>query len=197
VVDGASLSVAPGEAVGLVGESGSGKTLTALALLRLVPEPGRNRRGSVRVDGVDVLAAEEAVLVRLRGATVGPSSRKRRSRSTRSPGRAQSARRRGPRHAASAIEGLVDELLGAVGLDASSMRAPSLTSFGRSAPARPDRGGAVRHLLLRRRRADGGARRRRPDEISACSIGCARARRGAAADQPRLGGSRGRPSGSP
>jgi len=124
VVDGASLSVAPGEAVGLVGESGSGKTLTALALLRLVPEPGRIVGGSVRVDGVDVLAAEEAVLVRLRGATVGHVFQE--TALALNPVRpvaaqvGEAARLHG--HATSAIERLVDELLGAVGLDASSMR---------------------------------------------------------------------------
>jgi ABC-type dipeptide/oligopeptide/nickel transport system ATPase component len=46
VVRGASFAVGRGEAVGLVGESGSGKTLTALALLGLVPPPGRVTAGS-------------------------------------------------------------------------------------------------------------------------------------------------------
>jgi ABC-type dipeptide/oligopeptide/nickel transport system ATPase component len=45
VVRGASFTVGRGEAVGLVGESGSGKTLTALALLGLVPPPGRVTAG--------------------------------------------------------------------------------------------------------------------------------------------------------
>ncbi len=40
-VDGISFTVREGEAVGIVGESGSGKSMAALALLRLVPEPGR------------------------------------------------------------------------------------------------------------------------------------------------------------
>jgi oligopeptide/dipeptide ABC transporter ATP-binding protein len=71
VVDGASLCVDGAEAVGLVGESGSGKTLTALALVRLVPEPGRIVAGGVRVDGVDVLAADQATLGRLRGGAIG------------------------------------------------------------------------------------------------------------------------------
>jgi peptide/nickel transport system ATP-binding protein len=51
VVRGAAFTVGRGEAVGLVGESGSGKTLTALALLGLVPPPGRVTAGSVHLDG--------------------------------------------------------------------------------------------------------------------------------------------------
>ena len=51
MVRGASLAVGRGEMVGLVGESGSGKTLTALAVLGLVPPPGRVTRGSIRLDG--------------------------------------------------------------------------------------------------------------------------------------------------
>jgi ABC-type dipeptide/oligopeptide/nickel transport system ATPase component len=50
VVRGASLAIGRGERVGLVGESGSGKTLTALAVLGLVPPPGRVTRGSIRLD---------------------------------------------------------------------------------------------------------------------------------------------------
>jgi ABC-type dipeptide/oligopeptide/nickel transport system ATPase component len=51
VVRGVSFSIGRGEVVGLVGESGSGKSLTALALLGLVPPPGV-ARGEVRLDGV-------------------------------------------------------------------------------------------------------------------------------------------------
>jgi oligopeptide/dipeptide ABC transporter ATP-binding protein len=71
VVRGASLRVAPSETVGVVGESGCGKSLTALALTRLVPEPGAILGGSVAVGGEDVSAATEERLQRLRGGVVG------------------------------------------------------------------------------------------------------------------------------
>lgn len=53
VVDNVSLEVGVGERVGLVGESGSGKSLTALAILGLVPEPGEIRSGRVTIGGID------------------------------------------------------------------------------------------------------------------------------------------------
>jgi ABC-type dipeptide/oligopeptide/nickel transport system ATPase component len=71
VVEDVSLTVGKGERVGLVGESGSGKTLTALACLGLVPEPGRRTGGSVKVAGVDVADMEESDLRRMRGAEIG------------------------------------------------------------------------------------------------------------------------------
>src|SRR5512136_134287 len=71
VVDGVSLVVEEGEVMGLVGESGSGKTLTALALLRLIPEPGRIVAGTVRVAAEDVLGADEQRLCSLRGGVAG------------------------------------------------------------------------------------------------------------------------------
>jgi len=71
VVDGVTFSVEEGEAMGVVGESGCGKTLTALALVRLVPEPGRIVRGAVRIGGNDVLAADERDLCAIRGGLVG------------------------------------------------------------------------------------------------------------------------------
>jgi peptide/nickel transport system ATP-binding protein len=62
VVEDVSLTVEPGETLGLVGESGSGKTTLARMILGLV-EPSR---GSVRVDGTDVARASGSELHRLR-----------------------------------------------------------------------------------------------------------------------------------
>jgi ABC-type microcin C transport system duplicated ATPase subunit YejF len=63
-----SLSLGPGERVGLIGESGSGKSLTALAVLGLLPE-GVGATGSVRLAGVEheLLGAGERELGRIRG----------------------------------------------------------------------------------------------------------------------------------
>lgn len=71
-VDGVSLSLAPGEALGLVGESGCGKSVTAMSVLRLVPSPpGRVVSGSIRVGGRDVLHMPLLELRKIRGAAVG------------------------------------------------------------------------------------------------------------------------------
>ncbi len=60
------FTLARGETLGLIGESGCGKSLTALALMGLLPE-GARVQGQVRFDGQDLLAASEAALCRLRG----------------------------------------------------------------------------------------------------------------------------------
>jgi peptide/nickel transport system ATP-binding protein len=67
-VDGVSFRVDPGETLAIVGESGCGKTVTALSLMRLVPEPpGRIAGGKVELGGVDLLALSEEAMERLRG----------------------------------------------------------------------------------------------------------------------------------
>ncbi len=70
-VETVSLTVFAGEKLGLVGESGSGKSLTALACLGLVPDPGRVLGGSSRAGGIDVMSASQNELRRLRGGVVG------------------------------------------------------------------------------------------------------------------------------
>jgi peptide/nickel transport system ATP-binding protein len=66
-VDGVSLTVAPGESVGLVGESGSGKTMTGMSVLRLLPPGAAITGGSVRFDGTELTELSEAAMRRLRG----------------------------------------------------------------------------------------------------------------------------------
>ena len=70
-VDGIALSVGRGETLALVGESGCGKSLTALALLGLVPPPGRIVGGRVRIGGTDLLALPEGERRALRGRRLG------------------------------------------------------------------------------------------------------------------------------
>jgi len=65
-----SLDIAPGEIFGLVGESGSGKSMTALALMGLLPQ-GAVTTGAARLDGTDLLALSEPQLCRLRGNEIG------------------------------------------------------------------------------------------------------------------------------
>jgi peptide/nickel transport system ATP-binding protein len=60
-----SLSVEPGQRLGVVGESGSGKTLLALSMMGMVPD-GLVLSGAIRVDGQDVTGAPEAAWRRLR-----------------------------------------------------------------------------------------------------------------------------------
>jgi oligopeptide/dipeptide ABC transporter ATP-binding protein len=67
-VDGVSFSIGAGETLGLVGESGSGKTMTALALLRLLPSPaGRIVKGQVLLEGEDLVPKSEREMRRVRG----------------------------------------------------------------------------------------------------------------------------------
>jgi len=66
-----SLEIASGEIVGLVGESGSGKSVTAMSILRLLPERStRISRGRITVLKRDMLAARERDLQDIRGADV-------------------------------------------------------------------------------------------------------------------------------
>ena len=62
-----SLAIHEGEIVGLIGESGSGKTLTAKALLGLLPRGVRASAGSARLKGVDLLSLAPDALRRVRG----------------------------------------------------------------------------------------------------------------------------------
>jgi peptide/nickel transport system ATP-binding protein len=69
VVHSISLSIAPGETLGLVGESGSGKSATSLALMRLLP-PAAQVTGSILLERQPILTLPEAEMRRLRGQAV-------------------------------------------------------------------------------------------------------------------------------
>ena len=61
-VDGISYDVEAGEIMGLVGESGCGKTVSALSILRLIPNPpGRIVEGQILFDGEDLAKAAKAI----------------------------------------------------------------------------------------------------------------------------------------
>jgi oligopeptide/dipeptide ABC transporter ATP-binding protein len=67
-VDGVSFSLRQGEALAIVGESGSGKSMTALSLLRLQPKPAaRIVKGSIRLEGEDLLKKTEKEMRQIRG----------------------------------------------------------------------------------------------------------------------------------
>ena len=66
-IDGLTLTLRRGETLALVGESGCGKSMTALALMRLLPVNGRILSGAVRLDGQDLLDLPEHRMRALRG----------------------------------------------------------------------------------------------------------------------------------
>lgn len=70
-LDGVSLRLDPGEALGIVGESGCGKTMTALSVLGLLPPGGQITAGSLTLDGTELAGAAEPVLRGIRGDTAG------------------------------------------------------------------------------------------------------------------------------
>ncbi len=68
VLNGVSFDIAPGEVLGVVGESGSGKSMTALAMMGLLPPGGRIASGRIVFEGVEVSALPERELAKMRGA---------------------------------------------------------------------------------------------------------------------------------
>jgi oligopeptide/dipeptide ABC transporter ATP-binding protein len=71
-VDGISYAVEPGETVAIVGESGSGKSVSALSILRLIPDPpGRITGGEVRFLGRDLMQLSDEEMREVRGGDIG------------------------------------------------------------------------------------------------------------------------------
>jgi len=70
-VDGVSLTIAPGEVLGVVGESGAGKSLTGAAVIGLIDPPGRIGAGEIRLDGRRIDNLPPEALRRIRGREIG------------------------------------------------------------------------------------------------------------------------------
>jgi peptide/nickel transport system ATP-binding protein len=70
-IEALDLTLRRGETFALVGESGCGKSMTALALMRLLPENGRVTAGRIDLEGTDTLALPEARMREVRGARIG------------------------------------------------------------------------------------------------------------------------------
>jgi len=70
-VDGVNLTVRKGETLGIVGESGCGKSVTALSILRLIPNPpGKIVGGRILLEGRDLLALPEEEMRKVRGGSI-------------------------------------------------------------------------------------------------------------------------------
>ena len=68
---GVSFTIDAGETLALVGESGSGKSVTALSVLQLLPYPLANHpAGSITVNGVEVMGADDRELLKIRGGVI-------------------------------------------------------------------------------------------------------------------------------
>ncbi|WP_309127802.1 ABC transporter ATP-binding protein [Microbacterium sp.] len=70
-VEGVDLEIAPGETVAIVGESGSGKSTTAMAVIGLLASGGHVARGSIRLDGRELVGISESELRDIRGRDIG------------------------------------------------------------------------------------------------------------------------------
>ena len=66
-VDGVSLSIAEGETVGLVGESGCGKSMTAMSIMKLLPNGGYIASGSIKLAGQDLVPLDDDDMRKVRG----------------------------------------------------------------------------------------------------------------------------------
>jgi peptide/nickel transport system ATP-binding protein len=70
-LDGVSLTVDPGECLGIVGESGCGKTMTALSIMRLLPPGGHIVGGKIILDGTEISTLDDNSMRHVRGNEIG------------------------------------------------------------------------------------------------------------------------------
>ena len=71
-VDGISIDVQAGETLGIVGESGCGKSVTALSIMRLLPQPmGQIASGEIHFEGKDLVQLPLAEMEKVRGGRIG------------------------------------------------------------------------------------------------------------------------------
>ncbi len=66
-VDGVSFDVNAGETLAIVGESGCGKSVTAMSILRLIPEPPGKIAGAIRLNGKNLLELSDREMRQIRG----------------------------------------------------------------------------------------------------------------------------------
>jgi peptide/nickel transport system ATP-binding protein len=69
-VDGVSFKIEAGQTLAVVGESGCGKSVTAMSILRLIPEPPGKIAGSIRFEGKDLLSLPEEEMRKIRGGDI-------------------------------------------------------------------------------------------------------------------------------
>jgi peptide/nickel transport system ATP-binding protein len=70
VLQGINLDMAQGQTTAITGESGSGKSMTALAIMGLLPQ-GAKQQGQILLDGTDIVQTPEPALCRMRGNAMG------------------------------------------------------------------------------------------------------------------------------
>ena len=70
VLQGIDLDMAQGQITAITGESGSGKSMTALAIMGLLPQ-GAKQQGQILLDGTDIVQTPEPALCRMRGNAMG------------------------------------------------------------------------------------------------------------------------------
>ena len=103
-VDGVSFHVDEGETLAIVGESGCGKSVTAMSILRLIPEPPGKIAGAIRFEGTDLLNSAEREMRAIRGNDIshdlpGADDEPQSGADHRPPDRRDAAAASGPRQA--------------------------------------------------------------------------------------------------